>query len=163
MFAVQIAKALGAEVTGVSSTDNVDLVRALGANHVIDYTRDDFAGGEHSYDAILDTGGHGTLSRLRRALTPRGTLVILGSETSGRWLGGFDRPLRARLLSPFVTQRLDMLASKENANDLTALRELIESGKVMPTIDRTYPLSETPAAIRYMQEGRARGKVVITV
>ena len=162
-FAVQVAKAFGAEVTGVSSTNNVDLVRALGADHVIDYTRDDFADGEHRYDVVLDTGGHSTLSRLRRALTPRGTLVIVGSETSGRLLGGFDRPIRARLLSPFVSQRLEMLASSENAKDLTALGELIEAGKVMPTIDRTYPLSEAAAAIRYVQDGHARGKVVITM
>ena len=162
-FAVQVAKVFGAEVTGVSSTDNVDLVRALGADHVIDYTRDDFADGEHRYDVILDTGGHSTLSRLRRALTPRGTLVIVGSETGGRLLGGFDRPIRARLLSRFVGQRLEMLASSENAKDLTALRELIESGKVVPTIDRTYPLSEAAAAIRHVQDGHARGKVVITI
>jgi NADPH:quinone reductase-like Zn-dependent oxidoreductase len=162
-FAVQIAKAFGAEVTGVSSTSNVDLVRALGADHVIDYTRDDFADGEHRYDAILDTGGHAKLSRLRRALTPRGTLVIVGSETGGRWLGGFDRPLRARLLSPFVSQRLEMLTSQENAKDLTALRELIEGGSVTPVIGRKYSLSETAAAIRDVQEGRAHGKVVITV
>ena len=122
-FAVQIAKAFGTEVTGVSSTNNLDLVRALGADHVIDYTRDDFANGEHQYDAILDTGGHARLSRLRRALTPRGTLVIVGSETDGRWLGGFDRPLRARLLSLFVSQKLEMLISSENAKDLVALRD----------------------------------------
>lgn len=163
MFAVQIAKAFGAEVTGVCSTAKLELVRSLGADHVIDYTREDFANGEHRYDAILDTGGHSTLSRLRRALTPRGTLVIVGSEKGGRWLGGFDRQLRARLLSPFVSQKLGMLASSENAGDLTALRELIESGKVVPIIDRTYPMSETAAAIRDVQEGRARGKVVIAL
>jgi NADPH:quinone reductase-like Zn-dependent oxidoreductase len=162
-FAVQIAKAFDSEVTGVCSAAKVDLVRSIGADHVIDYTRDDFADGEHRYDVILDTGGHSSLSHLRRALTHRGTLVIVGSETSGKWLGGFDRPLRARLLSPFVSQKLAMLASKENAADLTVLRELIESGKVVPMLDRTYPLSETPAAIRYVEEGRARGKVVIAV
>ncbi len=162
-FALQIAKAFGAEVTGVSSTENLDRVRALGADDVVDYTRDDFADGCHRYDAILDTGGHSTLSRLRRALTPRGTLVIVGSETGGRWFGGFDRALRARLLSPFVGQKLEMLTSSENAKDLTVLRELIEDGSVIPDIDRTYALRDTAAAIRQVQEGRAHGKVVITV
>ena len=162
-FAVQIAKAFGAEVTGVCSTAKVDLVRSLGADHVIDYTRDDFAAGEHRYDVILDIGGNRRLSHLRRALTPRGTLVIVGGETGGRWLGGFDRSLRAVLLSLFVRQKLGMLASTENAEDLNALRDLIEAGQVTPAIDRTYPLSETADAIRYVSEGRARGKVVITV
>ena len=115
-FAVQIAKAFGAEVTGVCSTDKVDLVRALGADHVIDYTRDDFTAGEHRYDVIIDTGGNRRLSHLRRVLTPRGTLVIVGGETGGRWLGGFDRSLGAVLLSPFVSQKLSMLASTENAD-----------------------------------------------
>jgi NADPH:quinone reductase-like Zn-dependent oxidoreductase len=162
-FAVQIAKAYGAEVTGVCSTAKVDLVRALGADHVLDYTRDDFADGEHRYDAIIDIGGNSRLSHLRRALTRKGRLVITGGETDGRWLGGFDRQIRAMLLSPFVSQKLGTFVSSENAADLTALRELVESGKVAPTIDRTYPLSETPAAVRYVQEGRARGKVVIAV
>jgi NADPH:quinone reductase-like Zn-dependent oxidoreductase len=162
-FAVQIAKAFGAEVTGVCSTAKVDLVRALGADHVIDYSRDDFADGEHRYDAILDIGGNRRLSHLRRALTPRGRLVIVGGETGGRWLGGTDRQLRALLLSPLVSQKLGTFVSAENAEDLAAVRELIESGKVSPAIDRTYPLSETPAAIRYVLEGRARGKVVIAV
>ena len=162
-FALQIAKAFGAEVTGVTSTKNLDRVRALGADHVVDYTRDDFADGRHRYDAILDTGGHSSLSRLRRMLTTRGTLVIVGSETGGRWFGGFDRPLRARLLSPFVSQKLDMLTTSENAKDLTVLRELIEAGEVIPAIDRTYTLRDAAAAIRQVQDGRAQGKVVITV
>jgi NADPH:quinone reductase-like Zn-dependent oxidoreductase len=162
-FAVQIAKAFGAEVTGVCSTAKTDLVRALGADHVIDYTRDDFTDGEQRYDVILDIGGNRRLSHLRRALTSRGTLVIVGGETSGRWLGGFDRSLRAVLLSPLVSQTLGMLASTENAEDLRVLQDLIESGHVTPAIDRTYPLSETAAAIRYLSEGHARGKVVITV
>jgi NADPH:quinone reductase-like Zn-dependent oxidoreductase len=162
-FAVQIAKAFGAEVTGVCSTAKVDLVRALGADHVIDYTVDDFAKRELRYDAILDIGGSRRLSHLRRALTPRGTLVIVGGETGGRWLGGFDRSLRAVLLSLFVRQKLGMLTSTENSNDLIVLRDLIETGQVTPSVDRTYPLSETAAAIRYVKEARARGKVVITV
>jgi NADPH:quinone reductase-like Zn-dependent oxidoreductase len=147
----------------VCSTAKTDLVRSLGADHVIDYTRDDFTSGEQRYDVILDTGGNRRLSHLRRALTPRGTLVIVGGETGGRWLGGFDRSLRAALLSPLVSQKLGMLASRENAEDLVVLQELIESGKITPAIDRTYPLSETPQAIQHLQDGRAQGKVVITI
>jgi NADPH:quinone reductase-like Zn-dependent oxidoreductase len=162
-FAVQIAKAFGAEVTGVCSTAKVDLVRSLGADHVMDYTREDFAEGEHRYDAILDIGGNGRLSHLRRALTSHGTLVIVGGETDGRWLGGIDRQLRAQLLSPLVSQKLGTFVASENAEDLNALRELVESGRLAPAIDRTYPLSEAPAAIRYLQDGHARGKVVIAV
>ena len=160
--AVQIAKAFGAEVTGVCSTSKVDLVRALGADHVIDYTAGDDTDGER-YDVVLDTGGHRSLRRLRRALTPRGTLVIVGSETEGRWLGGFDRTIRAMLLSPFVSQNLAPLASSENASDLIVLSGLIESGQVTPVIDRTYPLEEAAAAIRHMLDGKARGKVVVSV
>jgi NADPH:quinone reductase-like Zn-dependent oxidoreductase len=162
-FAVQIAKAFGAEVTGVCSTSKMELVRALGADHVVDYMREDFADGEHRYDVILDIGGNTRLSQLRRALTPGGRLVIVGGETDGRWLGGFDRQLRAALLSPLVSQKLGMLTGSENSEDLMVLRDLIESGQIAPAIDRTYPLSEAPAAIRYMIEGHARGKVVITV
>jgi NADPH:quinone reductase-like Zn-dependent oxidoreductase len=162
-FAVQIAKAFGAEVTGVCSTAKVDAVRAIGADHVLDYTRDDFADGTHHYDVIIDIAGNRRLSHLRRALTPRGTLVITGGETDGRWLGGSDRQIRAILLSPFIGQKLGTFIASENAGDLIALRELIESGEVTPAIDRTYPLSEVPEAIRYMLEGRARGKVVISV
>ncbi len=162
-FAVQIAKAFGADVTGVCSTTKVDMVRSIGADDVIDYTLDDITGGGQRFDVILDTGGNRSLTHLRRALTPRGTLVIVGGETGGRWLGGTDRLLRALMLSPFVGQQLGTLMTSENAEDLIVLTELIESGKVTPVIDRTYPLSETPAAIRYMEEGHARGKVVITV
>jgi len=162
-FAVQIAKASGAEVTGVASTGKVDLVRSLGADHVVDYTRDDFADGRHSYDAILDIGGNRPLSRLRRALTPRGRLVIVGGETGGRWLGGFDRQIRALLLSPLVGQKLGTFVSSENARDLAALSELIDAGKVTPAVDRRYPLSEAAAAVRYLQDGGARGKVVVVV
>ena len=162
-FAVQIAKAFGAEVTGVCSTAKVDVVRSVGADHVIDYTREDFADGEHRYDAILDIGGNSRLSHLRRALTPRGRLVIVGGETDGRWLGGSERQLRALLLSLLVSQKLGTFIASENSEDLMVLGELVESGKLAPAIDRTYPLSETPAAIRYVQEGRARGKVVITM
>ena len=162
-YAVQIAKAFGAQVTGVCSTTKVDLVRSLGADHVIDYTLGDFAAGPQRYEMILDIGGHASLARLRRALTPRGTLVIAGGETGGRWLGGYDRQLRALLLSRFVTQTLTTFISSENHADLLVLKQLIEAGKVTPVIDRTYALSEAPQAIRYLQQGHARGKVVITV
>jgi NADPH:quinone reductase-like Zn-dependent oxidoreductase len=162
-YAVQVAKALGAEVTGVCSTTKVDMVRSIGADHVIDYAREDFAQGEQRYDVILDIGGNSSLSRLRRALTPKGTLVIAGGETDGRWLGGTDRQLRALLLSPFVGQKLGTFVSRENHEDMIVLKDLIEAGKVAPVIDRTYPLSEVPEAIRYMRDGRACGKVVISV
>jgi NADPH:quinone reductase-like Zn-dependent oxidoreductase len=162
-YAVQLAKAFGAEVTGVCSTTKVDLVRSIGSDHVIDYTRDDFAESEGRYDVILDIGGNSTLSRLRRALTPKGTLVITGGEADGRWLGGVDRQLRAMMLSPFVGQKLGTFVASVKAEDLIVLKELIEAGKVMPVIDRTYPLSEAPKAIRYLEEGHARGKVAISV
>jgi NADPH:quinone reductase-like Zn-dependent oxidoreductase len=162
-FAVQLAKHFGAHVTGVCSTSKVDLVRSLGADEVVDYTREDFADGSHRYDLILDTGGNSPLKKLRRALTPRGTLVIVGSETGGRWLGGADRQLRAMLLSPFVGQRLRPLLSSERAEDLELLRELIEAGKITPAVDRAYPLAEIPEAIRYLRDRQARGKVVVTI
>jgi 2-desacetyl-2-hydroxyethyl bacteriochlorophyllide A dehydrogenase len=161
-FAVQLAKAFGAEVTGVCSTTKLDLVRSIGADHVIDYTRDDFADGVRRYDLILDTAGNRSLSHLRRALTPRGTLVIVGGEGGGRWFG-IGRQLRALMLSPFVGQRLRMWIATVRKGDLQFLKELIEAGKVAPVIDRTYPLSEVSEAIRYRHEGHARGKVVITV
>ncbi len=162
-FAVQIAKAFGAEVTGVCSTAKMDLVQAIGADHVIDYTREDFADSKHRYDAILDIGGNSRLSHLRRALTDHGMLVMIGGETDGRWLGGMDRMLRAHLLFPLVSQKLGTFIASENAEDLEVLRVLIESGKIVPAIDRTYPLSQTPAAIRHVIQGRARGKVVISI
>jgi NADPH:quinone reductase-like Zn-dependent oxidoreductase len=160
---VQVAKVFGARVTGVCSATKVDLVRSLGADHVIDYAREDFADGQQRYEAILDIGGNASLSRLRRALTPKGTLVITGGETDGRWLGGTDRQLRALALSPFVGQKLGTFVCRENHEDLIVLKDLIEAGKITPVVDRAYPLSDVPDAIRYMREGRARGKVVITV
>jgi NADPH:quinone reductase-like Zn-dependent oxidoreductase len=163
LFAVQLAKAFGAQVTGVASTPQVELVRSIGADEVIDYTRADITDGTRQWDLILDTAGHRSLSQLRRALTPKGTLVIVGSEGRGRWLGGFDRSLRAPMLSRFVGQRLRMLASKPRQDDLVVLGELIEAGKLTPVIDRTYPLSEVPEAIRQLEQGHARGKLVITV
>jgi NADPH:quinone reductase-like Zn-dependent oxidoreductase len=162
-FAVQIAKAFGAEVTGVCSTSKVDMVRSLGADHVIDYTGKDFAAGGPRFDVILDIGGNAPLSRLRRALTTRGRLVIVGGETDGRLLGGSDRQIRAKLLSPFIRQQLGTFIASENAADLIALRDLIEAGKLAPAIDRTYPLAEAAAAIRCMLDGKARGKLVISV
>jgi NADPH:quinone reductase-like Zn-dependent oxidoreductase len=162
-FAVQLANAFGAEVTGVCSTAKVDDVRAMGADHVLDYTRDAVTEGDRRYDVILDIGGNRPLSHLRRALTPEGTLVIVGGETGGKWLGGFDRGLRAHLLSPFVSQKLGTFVSSENAEDLATLTDLIEAGAVTPVVDRTYPLAETAAAIDHMVTGRASGKVVIEV
>jgi NADPH:quinone reductase-like Zn-dependent oxidoreductase len=162
-YAVQIAKAFGANVTGVCSTTKVEMVRSIGADHVIDYTQEDFAEGDQRYDLILDIGGNSSLSRLRRALASRGTLVIVGGEGGGRWLGGTDRQLRAMMLSPFVGQKLGTFVNKENHEDMLVLKELIEAGKVTPIIDRTYPLAEVPEAIRYLEEGHARGKVVISV
>jgi NADPH:quinone reductase-like Zn-dependent oxidoreductase len=160
-YAVQIAKSFGAKVTGVCSTSKVELVRALGAVDVIDYTRGDLA--ERSYDLILDTAGHRSLSTLRRAATKRGTVVIVGSETNGRWTGGTERGLRALLLSPFVSQRLRGLVAAERLADLQALKDLVERGAVTPVIDRTFPLVDVAQAIDYQHAGKARGKVVITV
>jgi NADPH:quinone reductase-like Zn-dependent oxidoreductase len=161
-FAVQIAKALGAEVTGVCSTGKLDLVRSIGADHVIDYTKDDFAGGEKQYDLILDVGGNSALSRLRRALTAHGTLVIVGGEGGGNWIG-MGRQLRALALSPFVGQRLTILGPKEHYTVLERLTELIDNGQLVPVIEQTYPLSDMPNAMRQLVAGRARGKLVITV
>jgi NADPH:quinone reductase-like Zn-dependent oxidoreductase len=162
-FAVQLAKVLGAEVTGVCSTTNVDLVRSLGADHVIDYTQDDFTRGEERYDLILQVAGTSSPSDCRRALTPNGTLVLISGESDDRWIGPVDRIVKALLLSPFVSQRMVNFTVAPNQEDLQALKELIEAGKVTPVIDRTYSLSEAPEGIRYLEEGHARGKVVITV
>ncbi|HVV14671.1 NAD(P)-dependent alcohol dehydrogenase [Amycolatopsis sp.] len=162
-FALQIAKASGAQVTAVCSARKVDMVRALGADHVIDYTRGDFAEGGRRYDVILDIGGNARLSRLRRALSARGRLIIVGGETDGRLLGGSDRQIRAKLLSLFVRQRLGTFVAKENAADLIALGELADDGKLTPAIDRTYQLTEVAAAIRHLLDGTARGKLVVSV
>jgi NADPH:quinone reductase-like Zn-dependent oxidoreductase len=162
-FAVQLAKAFGAQVTGVASTGQLDLVRSIGADDVVDYTREDVTDGTRQWDVIIDTGGRRTLSQLRRALTPKGTLVIVGGEGGGRWMGGFLRNLRAPLVSRFVGQRLRMLASKERPEDLQTLRELLEAGKVAPPVGRTYPLREVPAAIRQLVEGHGGGKIAITM
>ncbi len=162
-YAVQLAKAFGAEVTGVSSTAKVDLVRSIGANHVIDYTREDYLDGSKTYDLILDIGGNSRLSRLRRALTPKGTLVIVGGEDGGALTGGFGRQIRALFVSMFVGQRLTMLASKERYTDLEALTPLLENGQVTPVIDRTYTLAEVPDAMGHLEAGQARGKIAIKI
>ena len=162
-FAVQLAKALGARVTGVCSTTKADLVRSIGADHVIDYKHDDFADGARQFDLILDTAGNRPLSVLRRALKPKGTLVIVGGEGGGRWTGGFERALRAAMLSPFVGQKLKGLMASERQEDLRFLAGLIDAGSVTPVIDKSFPLGDAPEAIRYMHDGHARGKVVVTV
>jgi NADPH:quinone reductase-like Zn-dependent oxidoreductase len=162
-FAVQLAKVLGAEVTGVCSTGKLDLVRSIGADGVIDYTREDFADTGQRWDAILDLAGNRSLSHLRSALAPRGTLVIVGGEGGGKWLGGADRQLRALALSPFVHQRLRSLIASTNAADLEYVRELVETGRVLPVVDKAYSLDEVPEAIRYLRLGLARGKVVIAI
>jgi NADPH:quinone reductase-like Zn-dependent oxidoreductase len=163
-FAVQIAKAFGARVTGVCSAANVDFVRSLGADDVIDYTSDDFTDGAHRYDLIVDTAGRRTLSRLRRALDSRGTLVIVGGEGGGTWTGGFGRAvIRAPLLSLLTRQRLRPLISVERQADLLDLNHLIESGKVTPIVTRTYPLAQAQQALDDSNEGHGRGKTVITV
>jgi NADPH:quinone reductase-like Zn-dependent oxidoreductase len=162
-FAVQLAKVFGAEVTGVCSTTKVDLVRSIGADDVVDYTRDDFAATGKRFDLILDTAGNRPLAHLRRALTRRGTLVIVGGEEGGRWLAGTDRQLRAVLVSPFVSHALRSFVAVARQQDLELLKELIETGKVTPVIDRTYPLSEAAEAIRYLARGHPRGKIVLTV
>jgi NADPH:quinone reductase-like Zn-dependent oxidoreductase len=161
-FAVQLAKAFGAEVTGVCSTPKLDLVRSLGADHVIDYTATDFADGRNRYDLILDIGGNASLARIRRALTPRGTLVLVGGENSGNWIG-MSRQLRAVALSPFIRQRLSMFLGTQNVNDLEQVMKLAQTGALTPTIDRTFPLEGVPDAIRYLEGGRARGKIAVTV
>ncbi len=162
-YAVQLAKAFGAEVTGVCSGPKVDLVRSIGADHVIDYTRDDFADGSQQYDLILDIGGNSPLSKLRSALTKRGTLVIVGGEEGGRWFGGIDRQLRGMVLSPFIAQRLTSFISKESHVDLERLTEVIEAGELTPIIDSTYPLDQAQQAMRHLEAGRAKGKIVISV
>jgi NADPH:quinone reductase-like Zn-dependent oxidoreductase len=162
-FAVQLGKSFGADVTGVCSTRNVDMVRSIGADHVVDYTQEDFTQSGQKYDLIFQLAGTHSPSACRRALTPKGTLVMSSGESGGRWIGPLDRIIKAVVLSPFVSQRLSPFEAKRSKEDLQVLKELIESGKVSPVIDRTYPLSEAPEAMRYLEEGHARGKVVITV
>jgi len=162
-YAVQLTKAFGAEVTGVSSAAKLDLVRSIGADHVIDYAKGDYLDDATRYDVILDLAGNNSLPRLRRALTPKGTLVIVGGEEGGSITGGFGRSLRAGLVSMFVSQRLTMLASKEQSSDLEELSQYVEKGQVTPVIDRAYPLAQVPAAMAHLEAGEARGKIAITI
>lgn len=161
-YAVQIAKAFGAEVTGVCSTRNVDMVRSIGADHVIDYTKENIAESGQRYDVILDMAGNRSISELRGALTREGTLVIVGG-TGGRFLMGFGRTLRGVALSPFVSQNLRQFMSSTNKDDLFVLKELIEDEKVMPVVDRTFPLEDTAEALSYVGQRHARGKTVVTI
>jgi NADPH:quinone reductase-like Zn-dependent oxidoreductase len=156
-FAVQIAKAFGAEATGVCSTRKVDMVRSIGADHVIDYSKEDFTNGERRYDLILDNVGNHSFSDLRRALTPQGVVI----PNSGH--GGMSYVIKAFLLAPFMRQQGSMYLTSPNREDLAVLKELIEAGKVTPVVDRTYPLSETPEALRYLEDGHAQGKVAVVM
>ncbi|MFJ7278199.1 NAD(P)-dependent alcohol dehydrogenase [Kitasatospora sp. NPDC098663] len=162
-FAVQLAHALGALVTAVASTPKLDAVRALGADHVIDYTREDFLAGPRRYDTIIDIAGNRSLRDLRRALTPRGRLVITGGETNGRWLGGTDRQLRAQILSPFTGQRLGTFIASEHADGLRDLTALIDAGTLSPVVARVYPLTETATAVRHLLDARTTGKLALTL
>jgi NADPH:quinone reductase-like Zn-dependent oxidoreductase len=162
-FAVQLAKAAGAFVSGVCSTAKVDHVRAIGADHVIDYTAEDFANGSYRYDVIIDTAGNRALSRLRRALTDEGTLVIVGGEGGSRLLGGTTRQLRALVLSPFSRQNLRTFISTTRHEDLLTLASMADAGQVTPVIDKRFALDEVPQAIKHLRDGRARGKVVVQV
>ncbi|TMR91820.1 NAD(P)-dependent alcohol dehydrogenase [Nonomuraea basaltis] len=161
-FAVQIAKTLGAEVTGVCSTGNVDLVRSIGADRVLDYTKEDFTRDTRRYDVILDNIGNHPLSACRRLLTPRGTFIP-NFGTGGRWVGPMNRLIAAKLLSLFIHQKVANYVAIPRKDDLAALHDLLQDGKIAPVIDRTYPLTEAPEAIRYLEEGHAKGKIVVTV
>ena len=162
-FAVQIAKALGAEVTAVCSTRNAELVRSLGADHVIDYTKTNFTEGTERYDLVLDNVGNHSLLATRRVLKSKGILVIISGSKENRWIGPLSRPIVAALLSPFVSQEMGMMMANSNHDDLNVLGELVRTGKVTPVIDRQYSLHEAAAAMGYLAEGHARGKVVVTL
>ena len=164
-FAVQIAKSLGADVSGVCSTRNLDLVRSLGADHVIDYTKEDFTKGDQRYDVILDNVGTQPLSGFRHVLTAKGICVMIGGggPNDGGLIGPLGRPVKALLISPFISQKMGMMMAKQSKDDLKILADLMQSGKVTPVIDKTYPLSQIADAIRYLEQGHARGKVIVTV
>jgi len=161
-FAVQIAKSLGAEVTGVCSTRNVAMVRSIGADHVVDYTKEDFTQGAERYDLILDNVGNHSMLESRRALNPKGKYIMVGGP-SGRWIDPLPRVVNAFVVSRFVSQEMGMFLAQLNQEDLSVLRDLMQAGKVKPVIDRQYKLSEVPEAVRYLEQGHARGKVVITL
>jgi NADPH:quinone reductase-like Zn-dependent oxidoreductase len=164
-FAVQIAKSFGAEVTGVCSGRNVEMVRSIGADHVIDYTKEDFTKGDERYDVILDNVGTQPLSGFRRALKPQGICVMIGGggPNDGGLIGPMARPVKALLLSPFISQKMGMMMAEIRQEDLAAMRDLMQAGKVTPVIDRTYPLSQVREAMKYLEAGHARGKVILTV
>ena len=162
-FAVQIAKSFGAEVSGACSTRNVEMVRALGSEHVIDYTQEDFTHSGQKYELIFQLAGTLSPSECRRALTPKGTLVLSSGESEGRWIGPVERVIKGLVLSGFVSQKMASFTVKPNREDLQLLKQFIEEGTLTPEIDRTYPLAQVPEAIRYLEEGHARGKVVITL
>ena len=162
-FAVQIAKSFGAEVTGVCSSKNAELVRSLGADHVVDYTREDFTRGTVQYDLIIDTVSTHSVSDYRRVLSPNGNYVMIGSTSTGHWFGWLENPLEAWIRSPFMSQKFGMMLTELNKHDLAVLADLVQSGKVTPVIDRTYKLSEAAEALVYLEKGHARGKVVLTV
>jgi NADPH:quinone reductase-like Zn-dependent oxidoreductase len=163
-FAVQIAKSYGAEVTGVCSTRNVDLVRSLGADHVIDYTKEDFTKTDQLYDLVVDNVGNRSLLECRRVLQPKGTFVLVGGGGANEQglIGPMAKPIKVMLVSPFVSQKLGMILAQLNHDDLALLADLMQSGKVKPVIDRTYKLSDVPEAIKYLEQGHARGKVIVT-
>jgi NADPH:quinone reductase-like Zn-dependent oxidoreductase len=162
-FAVQIAKSFGADVTGVCSTRNVDLIRSIGADHVIDYTQKDFTKDAQHYDLIVDNVGTHSLLEYKRVLNPKGNYVMIGSTTPGNWFGWLASPIEGLMLSPFVSQKFGMMLAELNKDDLATLGTLMQSGKVTPVIDTRYKLSETSEALRYLEKGHARGKVVVTV
>jgi NADPH:quinone reductase-like Zn-dependent oxidoreductase len=164
-FAVQIARSFGADVTGVCSTRNVDMVRSIGAARVVDYTKEDFTRVEERYDVVLDNVGNRSLLDVRHVMNPEGKYILIGGggPDDGRWIGPLIKPIQALVLSWFVPQDMGMILAELNQDDLTVLRDLMQAGKVTPVIDRTYPLSKIPEAIRYLETGRARGKVVITL
>jgi NADPH:quinone reductase-like Zn-dependent oxidoreductase len=162
-FAVQIAKSYGADVTGVCSTRNVDMVKSIGADHVIDYTKEDFTQGLARYDLIVDNVGNHTLSEYRHVLTPNGALVIVGGPSDNSWLGPLTTLVKAYVVQPFASQKLMFMLAQANKDDLSVLRDLMQAGKLTPVIDRRYPLAETAQAISYLEQGHAKGKVIITV
>jgi NADPH:quinone reductase-like Zn-dependent oxidoreductase len=164
-FAVQIAKSFGADVTGVCSTRNIELVQSLGADHVIDYTKDDFTKGPERYDVLIDNVGNRSLSECRSALKPNGIYVLVGGGGANEQgvLGGLGKALEAAVYAKFVKQKMGMMMADSNQKDLTLLADMVQSGKMKPVIDKTYQLADVPEAIRYLEEGHARGKVIITV
>ena len=164
-FAVQIAKSFGANVTGVCSTRNVDLVKSLGADQVIDYTKEDFTKADQKYDVILDNVPNHSLAECRHVLTPNGKYIMIGGggPNEGKWIGPFGRVIHAVLMKPFIKQEMSMMLADPTQKDYTVLADLMQSGKVTPVIDRTYKFSDLPAAIAYLEEGHARGKVVVTM